>query len=253
MSTSRRIAALYDIHGNLPALEATLAAIDAAGIDEIIVGGDIVLGPMPGETLNALLALGDRVRFLNGNCDRLVVEAFDGRPAAHLPEPVRKSINWTAQQLDRVQRDFLAALPLTLEADVAQLGTVLFCHATPRNDSEIFTKLTPEETVRPMIAGVTQQIMVCGHTHMQFDRVVDDVRLLNAGSVGMPFGRPGAHWLTLGPDVRAEFTPYNLEETAELVRRTSFPGAEEFASRNVLNPSSEEDGLRMFEPKVRAP
>src|SRR5262245_1618294 len=226
----RRIAALYDIHGNLPALEATLAAINAAGIDEIVVGGDIVLGPMPGETLDALTALGDRVRFLSGNCDRLVVEAFDGRLPNNLPGGVEKPIVWTAQQLGREQRDFLAALPQTVDADVERLGSVLFCHATPRNDSEVFTKITPEERVRPMIADVTQDIVVCGHTHMQFDRTVDRVRLLNAGSVGMPFGRPGAHWLTLGPDVRAEFTAYDLEGAAERVRHTAFPDSETFAA-----------------------
>jgi putative phosphoesterase len=247
----RRIAALYDIHGNLPALEATLAAIDAAGIHDIVVGGDIVLGPMPGETLDALLALGERVRFLSGNCDRLVVEAFDGRLSTDLPGGVQKPIVWTAEQLDRKQRDFLAALPLTLEASIAQLGTVLFCHATPRNDSELFTKITPDERVRPMIDGVTQQIMVCGHTHMQFDRTVDDVRLLNAGSVGMPFGRPGAHWLTLGPDVHAEFTAYDLEGAAERVRHTSFPDADMFASRYIMNPATEEEGVRMFERPAR--
>src|ERR687883_361127 len=107
----RRVAALYDVHGNLPALEAALAAVESAGADEIVVGGDVVLGPMPRETLERLLALGERARFIRGNCDRLVVDAFDGRPPAQLPPSVREAVVWAAQQLDRRYRDFLAGLP----------------------------------------------------------------------------------------------------------------------------------------------
>src|SRR5215210_7250453 len=117
-TTARRVAALYDIHGNLPALEAVLAAVDSAGADEIVVGGDVVLGPMPRETLDRLLALGPRARFIRGNCDRLVVDAFDGRPPARLPPAVREAVAWTAAQLDRRHRDVLAALPETLTLDV---------------------------------------------------------------------------------------------------------------------------------------
>ncbi|HEU4566149.1 MAG TPA: metallophosphoesterase family protein [Gemmatimonadaceae bacterium] len=195
-----RVAALYDVHGNLPALEAALAAADAAGVDAIVVGGDVVPGPMPREALDRLLALGPRARFIQGNTDRLVVDAFDGRPLAQLPPPIQEVMAWTAGQLERRHRDFLAALPRTLTASVDGLGEVLFCHASPRSDEEIFTALTPAERVRPMLDGVREPVVVCGHTHMQFDRTVDGVRIINAGSVGMPFGRPGAHWLLLGPD-----------------------------------------------------
>src|SRR5919199_6185329 len=117
----RRVAALYDIHGNLPALDAALAAADAAGGEEIVVGGDVVLGPMPRETLERLLALVPRARFIRGNCDRLVVDAFDGRPLDRLPPVIREPIEWTARQLDRGHRDFLADLPLTLAARVRGL------------------------------------------------------------------------------------------------------------------------------------
>jgi hypothetical protein len=78
-------------------------------------------------------------------------------------------------------------------------------------------------------------------------RSVDGVRLINAGSVGMPYGRPGACWLLLGPDVRLTRTEYDLEHAAELVRKTLYPQTEEFASRHVLKPYSEEEAIRVFE------
>ena len=248
------VAALYDIHGNLPALEAVLAAVDAgraadASADAtIVVGGDVVPGPMPREALDRLLDLGTRARFIRGNTDRLVVDAFDGRPLpSRLPPSVQEAITWSAGQLDRRHRDFLAALPGTLVLVVEGLGEVLFCHASPRSDEELFTAVSPAERVRPMLAGATQRIVVCGHTHMQFDRTVNGVRLLNAGSVGMPFGRPGAYWLSLGPDVRPVRTDYDLERAAALVRESPYPQAAEFAARNVLDPPGEAQMVAAFE------
>jgi predicted phosphodiesterase len=238
-----RVAALYDVHGNLPALEAALAAADEAGADLVVVGGDVVLGPMPRECLDVLRSLGPRVRFLRGNCDRLVVDAFAGRLDARLPASVREPIEWTAARLGRDARDFLAALPQTLDMDVDGLGPVLFCHATPRSDDEIFTRLTPDERVRPMLGGVEQRTVVCGHTHMQLDRTVDGIRILNAGSVGMPFAPPGAYWLLLGPGVRMMRTDYHLAAAEARVRATSYPQPDAF-----LHPMSEDEALRLFEP-----
>src|SRR2546421_8506051 len=107
-----KIAALYDIHGNLPALESVLKEIDQAQPDLILVGGDIVSGPMPRATLERLLSLGDRIRFIRGNADREVVAAFDGLSLdQNLPEEVREVMMWTAKQLERSHRDFLAGLP----------------------------------------------------------------------------------------------------------------------------------------------
>lgn len=252
-SVTRRVAALYDVHGNHPALDAALAATDAERADAVVVGGDVVLGPMPREALDRLLAVGPRARFLRGNCDRLVVDAFDGRSLAPLPPRVQEAIAWTAAQLDRGHRDFLAQLPETLTLDVAGLGEVLFCHATPRRDDEIVTARTPAERVRPMLAGVRQRVVVCGHTHLPFDRTVDGVRLVNAGSVGMPYGEPGAHWLLLGPGVRPMHTAYDLAGAAARVRATAYPGAADFADRHVLHPASADDALRLFEPPPGPP
>jgi putative phosphoesterase len=242
MEEAGKVAALYDIHGNLPALEAALAAADAAGAETLVVGGDVVLGPMPRETLDRLRALGPRVRYVRGNCDRLVVDAFDGRLGTSLPAAIREPIEWTASQLGRAGRDFLAAFPETLAIGVAGVGEVLFCHATPRSDEEVFTALTPAERVRPMLDGVTQRTVVCGHTHMQFDRVVDGVRVINAGSVGLPFAAPGAYWLLLDSDARLMRTDYDVRRAAEMIRQTSYPQPDQY-----LNPLTEEEALRLFE------
>src|SRR5258708_14476197 len=167
-----KIAAIYDIHGNLPALNAVLDEIKEVQPDLIVVGGDIVSGPMPAQTLERLFELGGQVRTIRGNGDREVVTFFDSQllKRRYLPpmsEAVQRETRWVSEQLTRSQRDFLAALPEQLVFQVAGLGSVLFCHATPRNDEEIFTSLTPEERLNVIFSDVEQEIVVCGHTHMQ--------------------------------------------------------------------------------------
>ena len=242
-----RVAAFYDIHGNLPALEAALAAAEAAGVELFVLGGDLALGPMPRETLDHLIALGSRASFLRGNCDRLMVDAFDGRSLASLPLAVQESITWAAGQLEPHHRDFLAALPETLTADIDGLGAVLFCHATPRSDDEIVTTRTSDERLGLILTQVTEAVVVCGHTHMQFRRRLGDLDLVNAGSVGMPYGGTGAHWALLGPQIDFRRTAYAGARAAERIGKTSYPGAADFAARYVLHSPSEEEMLRRFE------
>jgi putative phosphoesterase len=245
-----KIAALYDIHGNLPALNAVLEELEGVRPDLIVVGGDCIPGPMPRQTLERLNQLGDRARFIRGNGEREVVAAFDGLPfAPSMPEEVREVTRWTAQQLERSQRDFLAQLPEQLTLHVEGLGNVLFCHATPRSDVEIFTPITPQERLNIIFSGTEQQIVVCGHTHMQFERQVGSVRILNAGSVGMPYAdRPGAYWLLLGPEGE-EFrrTEYDTEVAAQHVRESGYPQAQDFAEENLLKVPTEAEATEVFE------
>ena len=133
----------------------------------------------------------------------------------------------------------LEGWPPTCRVEVDGLGAVLFCHATPRNDTEIFTRQTLEDRLVPVFEGVDVPLVICGHTHMQFDRTVGSIRVVNAGSVGMPFGEPGAYWLLLGPDVAVQHTAYDLAEAAARIRATAYPQAQEFADQNVLHPPSE--------------
>lgn len=249
----RRVAALYDVHGNLPALEAALADVGTSRAEAIVFGGDLALGPMPVEVLDAVASLGAPAHSLRGNCDRLMVDAYDGRPLPpSLPPAVRESIAWAAAQLSRRHRDFLAELPTTLAIDVAGVGPILFCHATPRSDDELFTVRTSDERIRPMFDAVQEVMVVCGHTHMQFDRRLGSLHIVNAGSVGMPYGEPGAHWLLLGPGIEPRRTPYDAARAVERIARTSYPDASSFAERHVLHPPSEEQMLAAFEPPPRA-
>jgi putative phosphoesterase len=241
-----RVAAIYDIHGNVCALEAVLRDIRHAEIDHLIVGGDVVLGPMPRETLACLMNVDIPMQFIQGNCDREVRAEMTGAGGSALPEQIRATVRWVAKQLSAEDEQLLATWPETVRVRIPELGDILFCHATPRNDSEIFTRLTPDDRLAPVFEGVTDDVVVCGHTHMQFDRTIGRTRVVNAGSVGMPFGPPGAYWLELGPDVQLRRTSYDLSDAAERIRATSYPQAEEFAERSIRQPPSEEEMLTIF-------
>jgi putative phosphoesterase len=241
-----RVAALYDIHGNLPALEAVLRDIRQAEVDQVVVGGDVVPGPMPRETLACLLDLTVPAQFIQGNSEVAVLQQMAGTDPAAVPEQYRPIIRWTAQQLYPDYERVLAGWPKTLRLEIPGLGEVLFCHATPRNENECFTRLTPEDRLLPVFAELNVPLVICGHTHMQFDRTIGSVRVVNAGSVGMPFGEPGAYWLLLGPDVQLRRTVYDLTEAAERIRDTNYPQAQEFADREVLHPRSEKEVLEVF-------
>jgi predicted phosphodiesterase len=233
-----RVAALYDVHGNLPALEAVLAEVDA---DTILVGGDVALGPMPKETLSLLRDRG--ATFIRGNCDREVATPSEGE------ELWTRRARWVHEQLDGEELAFLRDLPHPLPMEVDGLGEVLFCHGSPRSDEEILTAITPPKRLDPILDGVTQNLVVCGHTHAQFDRLVGDRRLVNAGSVGMAYeGEPGiAAWALLGPTVELRRTPYDVEAAAALVRDTGFPEADELVNEALLHPPSAEEVTAHFE------
>lgn len=241
-----RVAAVYDIHGNLPALEAVLRDIRQAEVELVVVGGDVVPGPMPRETLMCLLDLDIPVQFIQGNCEIDALAEMAGTGAVRVPEQFRDIMRWSAQQLYPKYEQLLASWAKTFRVEVDGLGEVLFCHATPRDDNEIFTRLTEEERLSPIFEGLNVALVVCGHTHMQFDRMVGSIRVVNAGSVGMPFGEPGADWLLLNPDVQLRHTPYDLKKAAERIRKTNYPQAQEFAANHVLQPPSEEKMLEAF-------
>ena len=237
-----RVAALYDVHGNLPALEAVLAEVESLEVDAVIVGGDIAIGPMPRKALARLLALGERALFLRGNGDREIAGEPEGG------DLWIERTRWSATQLERGQLAWLAALPDTQSMEVDGLGSVLFCHGSPRRDDEILTRISSEERVAAAVAGVPEHLVVCGHTHVQFDREVAGKRLVNAGSVGMPYeAQPGAYWALLGPNVELRRTDYDLEAAAAAVRATGFPEADELAAENVLTVPTAEEATEQFE------
>ncbi len=236
-----QIAVLNDIHGNLPALNAVLKELETARPDIILVGGDIISGPMPTQTLERLIGLGNQVRFLSGNADREVVTMFDDQPIYRhfMPEPTEpelEGLRWLASQISRSQRDFLANLPEQIEMEVNGLGNVVFCHATLRNDEELFTRLTPDEQVRALFPLAENKTVVCGHTHSHFERTIDTTHIINAGSVGMPYAdKPGAYWLLLGPDgYEFRSTNYDREAAARQILASGYPNARDFVDNYML-------------------
>lgn len=238
-----RVAAISDIHGNLPALEAVLADVERERPDLLVFCGDVASGPMPAETIERLLRV-ENARFVRGNADRGLIDEFDGNPAGEMPGPFG---DWCADQITKPQRDFLASFEDTVVVDrVDGLGAVLFCHASPRNDTDIFTVETPDDRMRTLLSGVDANVVVCGHTHMQFDRMVDRIRIVNAGSVGMPYGRPGAYWAMLGPAVDLRRSDYDREAAAGRIRAKDWDNAGAFAAENVLRVPSVEHAMEFM-------
>jgi predicted phosphodiesterase len=244
-----RVAALYDVEGNLPALEAVLEDVERERPDAIVVGGDMVTGAMPSATLDRLRGL-EGAHFLRGNADRTVVEVKQGERPEGLPDDVVDALAWTGDQLRGEQIDFLAGLPQAITLDVDGLGRVCFCHATPRDDNEIFTERTPEETVTEMLAGTKEATIICGHTHMQFERRIGRWRVINAGSVGMSWddGRE-PRWALLGPDVWLRRSELDQERAAEAIRATGWPGAEDFLG----DTRARDEVLELFEQATKQP
>ena len=240
------VAAIYDVHGNLPALEAVLQEIRSAKVDLVVVGGDVVPGPMPRETVSCLLDLDIPVRFIKGNGDREVLAQMAGTETGAVPEQFREVMRWVAQELTPEHERLLASWPKTFRLEIRGLGDVLFCHGTPRSDTEIFTCRTAEDRLLSVFDGLHVDVVICGHTHMQFDRTIGKVRVVNAGSVGMPFGESGAYWLLLGPSVQLRRTSYDLENAAARIRGTKYPQSEDFATQNVLHPPSADKMLEVF-------
>jgi putative phosphoesterase len=236
-----RIAALYDVHGNLPALQAALAEVDEEGVDLLLSGGDVLLGPEPSECLE-LLRERDAT-FIRGNCDRTVASGV-GEEGLWLDR-----VTWTAGRLSDEQLAFVRAWPESISIEVDGLGPTLFCHGSPRSDEEIITAITPPKRLDPILDGVRERVVVCGHTHVQFDRRIGDRRLVNAGSVGLPYeGEAGiACWALLGPDVELRRARYDIGLAVEALRATGYPDGDDAVRGFLLEPSSAEEATAHFE------
>ena len=204
-----RVAVLCDVHGNLPALEAVLAEVASLEVDRIVCGGDVVVGPFPRECLERLVGL-DAV-FVRGNADRRRRASVTGtwEWIAERARPARRSSSCTS-------------CPRSIA-----LGGVRYCHGSPRSDEEILTRVSSDERIRAALAGVEERLVVGGHTHVQFERVVDGIRLVNAGSVGMPYeGRAGRLLGCSSTASSVEFrqTPYAVEAAVVAIQATGYPG-----------------------------
>jgi putative phosphoesterase len=216
-----RVAAIADVHGNAAALEAVLAELEQEQPDLIVSCGDLSWGALPVETLALLDPWRDRIRFVRGNSERELLERklVDSNVARWL---------WAKHDATPLS-DYVSRTRQQFVVDVDGLGAVLFCHGSPRSDEECVTVATPVERVAEFTARVDERCVVTAHTHMQYDRHVGETRLLNPGSVGLPYEpEPGcAYWALLGPDVELRRTPYDLEAALERMRAAGIPNFEQ--------------------------
>jgi predicted phosphodiesterase len=234
------VAALADIHGNVQALDAVLADPRFAAAERVVVLGDVVAGTFPVETFDRLAALGERTAILRGNADRLVLEG-EGEES-----------RWVHDRLGPERVSGVQAWSASFTIEVESLGAVRCCHATPSNDEEILTRITPEADFAEALEGIDEPLVVGGHTHVQFDRRVGRRRFVNVGSVGLPYeGVPGAYWALLGPDVELLRTEYDVEAAAAATLGSGQPGANVVAE-TLLTPPTAEEATAEFEKMRRA-
>ncbi|MEI3596958.1 MULTISPECIES: metallophosphoesterase family protein [unclassified Oceanobacillus] len=231
-----RVAAIYDIHANYSALKAVLQEIRNSNVDQVIVGGDLAWGPEPRQVMDLLMDYKDEFVFIRGNVDREV--SYRHGKEKGLEDFIAELNHWCADQLTEEQLQFLQNLPEKTMMTIAGLGEILFVHGSPRSDEEAIRIHTTEEEIRPMVEKVRQDIIVCGHTHIQFDRMVAGKRIINAGSVGLQSRAVGACWALLGPGVELKVTPYDTKAASERILKSNAPYKEDFAD-HYLNPPYE--------------
>jgi putative phosphoesterase len=246
------VAALCDIHGNLPALDAVLADPAFARADVVVIGGDVAAGPLPAEVLDRLAQLELPIRWVRGNADREVVASFDRGDtdaSVHPDDPAARADAYTAGHITRAQRDLLAGFE-----DVVSLDGALFCHGSPHDDNEIITALTPAERLAPMLDGVDEALVVCGHTHHQFELRAGDQRVVNAGSVGMPYqGDAAAFWLLVeGGEHELRRTDIDVDAVAAAIRASGYPDAEHLIEMCLVEPVEAAYVARLFEDRVQS-
>ncbi|HEX4216247.1 MAG TPA: metallophosphoesterase family protein [Candidatus Dormibacteraeota bacterium] len=237
---------MYDVHGNLPALTAVLSDVDALGVDTIVVGGDVAWGPMPADCLDLLRERG--ARFIRGNADRVL--DIGGDDESDVRVPARR---WVATRLDAERLDFLASLPLDLTLDVNGLGPVRFCHGAPHSDELAITRLTTAARLADLLTGIDERVVICGHTHVQFDRTAAGIRVVNAGSVGRPCeAEPAAYWALLDGDVKLRRTSYDIASGVQAMLATGFPLAADAVSSLSPDPDRPARVSRVIEEAAEA-
>jgi predicted phosphodiesterase len=244
------VAVLSDIHGVLPVLDAVLAEPDVRSADRVVVCGDHAAGPQPVEVLDRLTGL-DNVVLVRGNADRELVALGRGEPST-VGEAYDIDV-WAAGQLSPVHLDLLAGLPHPVVLDVAGFGPVVFCHGTPRDDNEVVLVDTRLQRWAEAFADLPAEArtVVCGHTHMPFVRLVDRRLVVNPGSIGMPYGRPGGHWALLtGGDVFLRRVQVDVDAAvAQVVAQSTYPDRQTWAEDYLRATSSDAEALTAFGPR----
>jgi predicted phosphodiesterase len=244
------VAVLADIHGVLPVLDAVLAEPEVRAASLIVICGDIAAGPQPVPVLDRLAEL-DNVVLVRGNADRdLVALARGDYPAGAEVYPADA---WAAAQLPPAYVELLAGLPHPVILDVRGFGPVAFCHGTPRDDNEVVLVDTRLDRWAEAFSGLPGEVrtVVCGHTHMPFTRLVDRRLVVNPGSIGMPYGRPGGHWALLRDGgVSLRRTEIDVEAAvAAVIAGSGYPDRAAWAEEYLRAQASDADALAAFGPR----
>jgi putative phosphoesterase len=235
-----RVAALADVHGNAPALAAVLEEAERERPDLVVFCGDLTWGSLPQETLALVRTVPIAARFVRGNADRAVGTDLEGRGA------------WMVSAHTEKDLAFLRAFEETVIVDVDRLGRTCFAHGSPRSDEECVTRRTPDERIREFSEGIAADVFVTAHTHMQYDRRAAGLRLVNPGSVGLPYETtPGAYWAMLGPDVELRRTDYDVEDAIARMRETDDPRVEAIVEL-MLEPPVQDEVIEDAERRVFA-
>jgi predicted phosphodiesterase len=221
------LALLYDVHGNLPALEAVLADARAAGARRYLLGGDYALfGPYPAETVERLRAV-PKARWIRGNGERWTANPGD----APADEVVQGAI---AAARDALGPETVAQLA-ALDASITE-GSALFCHASPVSDVRSFLPEAGDDEAELLAPAAGADRVVFGHTHIQFRRTAQGgTELLNPGSVGMPFdGDTRAAYALIAEDGEIELRRVGYDHTASAAAvRERSPGFGETVARRI--------------------
>ncbi len=243
----RSVAVLSDIHGVLPVLDAVLAEPDVQAAELIVVTGDHAAGPMPGPVLDRLVGLGERCLLVRGNADRELVDVARGGWSEHAES------RWAGSQLRPDQVELLAGLPHPVTLELDGFGTVVFCHGTPRDDDEVVLVDTRLDRWAEVFADLPAEVamVVCGHTHMPFVRLVDRRLVVNPGSIGMPYGRIGGAWaLLVDGQVSLRQTPVDVEAAVEaVVAGSTYPDRQAWAEEYLRSANSDVDAVSAFGPR----
>ena len=213
---------LYDIHGNVDALEAVLADAEAVDVDRWLLGGDYgTPSPQPLETLARLRELPDAT-WIRGNGERWLLEPPEDRPE------VRETYGRFRDQISAEEVEWLFNLPPR-----AELDGILYVHGSPLADDDSFAA-EPHQGEERLLAGVRERTVVFGHSHLQFRRPgPNGTDLVNPGSVGMPLDRDRrAAWATRDGDFAFRRVEYDVERAAAAYRAMG-GGFGEFAARRI--------------------
>jgi len=244
----RSVAVLSDVHGMLPALDAVLAEPLVQDAEQIVLTGDLAAGPMPVQTLDRLVGLGDRVILVRGNADRELVSLARGE-VDDVGDPIAP---WAASLLRPEQLDLLASLPYPVTLSIEGFGPVMFCHAVPDDDEQVVLVDTRLSRWAEILAELPDEVttLVCGHTHMPFVRLAHRRLIVNPGSVGMPYGRAGAHWALLADGaVTLRRTMFDVATARAEIAAVGSPLALEWAEEYLDQVASDLEAVEVFGPR----